>query len=192
MTLTFHPVTLDRWPDLERLFSASTEEGEGNPARCWCMEWRRPRAEWEAGQGEGNRAVMKALIESGHVPGILAYEGSEAVAWCSIAPRAQTTTLKERGSFRSFENPDIWTVLCFYISDAARGQGLTVELLRAAVEHARAAGAKVIEGYPVDPEAMPDFAMSRFMGFVSAFRRAGFVEVARRPDGRPVMRYAIV
>jgi GNAT superfamily N-acetyltransferase len=186
-----HPVTLDRWPDLEALFSGSTEAGSGNPARCWCMEWRRPRAEWEAGQGEGNRAAMKALIEAGQVPGILAYEGSEPVAWCSVAPRAQTTTLRERGSFRDFENPEIWTVLCFYIRNDFQGRGLTVELLRAAVDYAREHGAKLVEGYPVDPEAMPDFAMSRFMGFVSAFRQAGFVEVARRPGGRPVMRYAI-
>jgi GNAT superfamily N-acetyltransferase len=191
MTLTFCAVTPDRWPDLEALFSRSAEEGEGNPASCWCMEWRRPRADWEAGQGEGNRQAMQALIESGEVPGILAYEDDEPVAWCSIAPRPQTTTLKERGAFRDFENPAIWTVLCFYISDALRSRGVTVELLRAAVERARAGGAKLVEGYPVDQKTMPDFAMSRFMGFVSAFRQAGFVEVARLPGGRPVMRYSV-
>jgi GNAT superfamily N-acetyltransferase len=134
---------------------------------------------------------MQALIESGDVPGILAYDGGEPVAWCSISPRAQATTLKERGAFRDFENPAIWTVLCFYISDGLRGRGVTVELLHAAVEHAHAGGAALVEGYPVDPKTMPDFAMSRFMGFVSAFRQAGFVEVARLPDGRPVMRYDI-
>ena len=33
--LSFHEVTPDRWPDLERLFSA-----KGGPAYCWCMPFR--------------------------------------------------------------------------------------------------------------------------------------------------------
>jgi len=52
-------------------------------------------------------------------------------------------------------------------------------------------GAVVIEGYPVDPRkgTMPDaFAWT---GLVSAFRRAGFDEMARRSATRPIMRLKV-
>ncbi|HEU4759635.1 MAG TPA: hypothetical protein VFT91_06595, partial [Dehalococcoidia bacterium] len=72
--IEFHPVTRERWPDLDRLFAASAAEDLGNPSRCWCMEWRlASHAQWVEQAGEGNRRAMKAHIESGEVPGILAY-----------------------------------------------------------------------------------------------------------------------
>lgn len=193
--LAFHPVTPDRWPDLDRLFSASRSTQEGEPAVCWCMEWRRPRAEWEAGRGEGNRRAMQAFIEGGQVPGLLAYAGDEVVAWCSVAPRPQLVGLREIGRFRRFENPDIWTVSCFYIRDDFRGQGLMAKLLAAGIEYAKANGARVIEGYPAD-EATDDSSYGSFVsvywGRASVFRELGFVEVARAPrDNRPVMRYYV-
>lgn len=150
---SYHPVTPDRWPDLEGLFSAAGETGQGSPARCWCMEIRRPLDEWRAQQGGGNRRAMKMLVESGQVPGILAYADGEPVAWCSIAPRPQFVGLKEIGQFRRFDNPDVWTVSCFYVRDDFQGHGLMEKLLRAAVERATAHGAKVVEGYPVDPQS---------------------------------------
>ncbi len=155
MNLTFHPVTLDRWPDLDRLFSASAETGSGNPARCWCMEWRLPRAQWEAQKDEGNRRAMKGLVEAGGIPGILAYAEGEPAGWCSISPGAQLSSLRERGSFSDFDNPAVWTVICFYVRDDFQGKGLMSALLGAAIDYARGRGAKAVEGYPVDPEASP-------------------------------------
>ena len=40
--LAFHPVTQDRWPDMEQLF-----ESRGGPHPCWCMVWRDNNAEYE-------------------------------------------------------------------------------------------------------------------------------------------------
>lgn len=76
----------------------------------------------------------------------------------------------------------------FLIKRAHRRSGLTALLLRAAVEYARTQGAKIIEGYPIDSrKGMPDaFAWT---GLVSAFRKAGFKEVARRSATTPIMRY---
>jgi hypothetical protein len=50
-------------------------------------------------------------------------------------------------------------------------------------------GAKIIEGYPVEPRkgAVPD--VFAYTGLPSAFRKAGFVEVLRRSRTRPIMRY---
>jgi hypothetical protein len=59
------------------------------------------------------------------------------------------------------------------------------------VEYCRKQGAKIIEGYPIDPKKpnMPD--VFAYTGFVSAFRSAGFKEVARRSETRPIMRYEL-
>jgi hypothetical protein len=79
---TFKPLTLMEWRDFELLF-----EEHGPQNGCWCMYWRTSRAECQKGFGDGNKHAFKAIIESGKVPGILAYRQGKAIAWCSIAPR---------------------------------------------------------------------------------------------------------
>ena len=78
----------------------------------------------------------------------------------------------------------MWSLACFFIKRPYRGRGLTRRLIEAAVEHARANGAAVVEAYPVDPGA-PSY---RFMGFVPVFAEAGFCEVGRAGSRRHVMR----
>jgi GNAT superfamily N-acetyltransferase len=154
------------------------------------MEWRRPRDEWEANRGEGNRQAMRALIDAGTVPGILAYDGDEPVGWCSISPRAQHRGLEAVGSYRNFANPDVWLVSCFYISHAARGRGMMACLLDEATSYAKQHGAKVVEAYPGD-DSVEGPGPGLYLGSVGTFSRAGFVEVARGVYNRPVMRYYV-
>jgi hypothetical protein len=64
-------------------------------------------------------------------------------------------------------------------------------LLSAAVEYVRKQEGKIVEGYAVEPkkEKTPDaFA---FHGLAAAYRKAGFNEVIRRSETRPIMRYFI-
>jgi hypothetical protein len=65
-------------------------------------------------------------------------------------------------------------------------------MIRAAVAHARANAATTIEGYPHEPGAERMAAAFAWTGFASAFRAAGFEEVARRSPKRPIMRRALV
>ena len=82
LPLSFFAATKDRWKDLEKLFGE-----RGACAGCWCMVWRRPRKDYEAGKGVGNKRAFKKLVTSGEVPGILAYDGDKPIGWCSVAPR---------------------------------------------------------------------------------------------------------
>ena len=181
----FHPLTSDRWRDFETLF------GPKGCGGCWCMWWRLTRSEFERQKGEDNRQAMKALVESGEVPGILAYAEGEPVGWCSVAPREAFGALQRSRILKPVDEQPVWSVVCFFIAKAHRRKGLTVELLKAAVDYAAAHGAKVVEGYPVEPKKAdaPDAFM--YTGIASAFRRAGFVEVARRSETRPIMRRVI-
>jgi GNAT superfamily N-acetyltransferase len=69
-----------------------------------------------------------------------------------------------------------------------RRRGVTVALLEAAARHAAGRGARVLEGYPVDPKAGRTADTFAYHGLASAFRGAGFTEVARRSETRPIMR----
>jgi GNAT superfamily N-acetyltransferase len=182
----FHPVTRDRWPDLERLFSASAGEELGNPSRCWCMEGRlASHAEWEASAGEPNKRAMQRLVESGEAPGILAYISSVPAGWCSVAPRPTHPGLRAAGTFRRFDDPGVWTVLCFFVPESRRGRGLMHGLLQAAVRYATERGARTIEGYPFEAAYADDGAS----GTIEGFARAGFAEAARISKHQALMRY---
>lgn len=182
----FHPVTPDRWEDFETLFGP-----RGACGGCWCMWWRLRRSTYDAQKGEGNRLVMKAIIESGEIPGLLAYDSGEPVGWCSVAPRETFPVLGRSRILKPVDDRPVWSVVCFFIGKEHRRQGLSVGLLQAAVDYAQENGAEIIEGYPVEPKdgSSPD--VFAFTGVARAFRLAGFVEVLRRSPTRPIMRYYI-
>ena len=82
----------------------------------------------------------------------------------------------------------VWSVVCLFVLKGHRRRGISRRLLEAAARHAKKQGARIIEGYPVEPkkDVMPDaFAWT---GIASAYRSAGFTEVARRSETRPIMR----
>jgi GNAT superfamily N-acetyltransferase len=184
--LEFHPVTADRWRDLEKLFGE-----RGACGGCWCMWWRLKRSEFDRQKGQGNKKALKKIVNSGQIPGILAYADGEPIGWCAMAPRENFLALERSRVLKQVDDEPVWSVVCFFIAKPFRRQGVTSELLAAAVEYAREHGAKIVEGYPVEPkqEHIPDaFA---YTGIASIFREAGFVEIVRRSETRPIMRYRI-
>lgn len=183
--LEFHQVTPDRWEDLEVLFGP-----RGACAGCWCMWWRLPRSQFNKQVGEQNRRALQQIVESGEVPGILAYSGGEPAGWCCVAPREAFPALERSRILKRVDDKPIWSVVCFFVAKRHRRQGITVRLLQAAVEFARENGASIVEGYPSEAEKDVPAAFV-YTGLASAFRQAGFKEVLRRSPKRPIMRYTI-
>jgi len=134
--------------------------------------------------GASRRAQMRSRVEAGVPVGVLGYADSEPVAWCSIAPRGTYRNL-DRSAAGADER--VWSLVCLFLKRRYRGQGYTAQLIAAAVEHARSAGASHIEAYPVDPDS-PSF---RYGGFVETYARIGFREVGTLGLRRHVMRLAI-
>lgn len=178
MELTFKAVDANHWRDFERLF-----EGRGGPKSCWCMLWRANSVEVKHTDGASRKAAISARVHTGTPIGLLAYLGSDPVAWCSIAPRASYRRLVSNGS----SDDGVWSIACFYVVRRLRGESLCKQVLAAAVRHARENGAKVVEAYPVEPDS-PSY---RFMGFVPMFEEAGFREVGREGTRRHVVRYNV-
>jgi len=183
MKLNFHPLTPARWADFEKLFGKN-----GACAGCWCMWSRLTAAEYRQGQGARNKKAMRALVNSGEIPGILAYAGREAVGWCSVAPREAFPRLEHSRTLKRLDDKPVWSVTCFFVRKDYRDKGMTVALLEAASRYAKSKGGRIVEGYPVDwgDKRWPD--AWAWTGFVGAFRRAGFTEVARPAKARPILR----
>lgn len=177
-----HPLTPDCWADLERLFGS-----RGACAGCWCMWWRLPAATWRARRGAGNRRAFREVVRRGPPPGLLAYAGGEPVGWCALAPRAAYVRPATSRTLQPVDERPVWSVVCFFVVRAWRGRGVSRALIEAAKDFARAGGAGCLEGYPVEPARRQADAFV-FTGLASAFRRAGFVEVARRSPTRLIMR----
>ena len=184
--LLFAPLTPDRWPDLESLFGP-----KGACGGCWCMYWRLTRKAFEAQKGEINRLALRTMVEQGVTTGILAYIEDKAVGWCGMATREQLPTLGRSKILRPVDDLPVWSINCFYISRLFRKRGITINLIEAAVAYAHHEGAAVIEAYPIEPKGnkVPD--VFAYTGLLSAFIQAGFKEVVRRSDTRPIVRYFV-
>jgi GNAT superfamily N-acetyltransferase len=183
LNLDFQPLTPERWPDLESLFGT-----RGACGGCWCMWWKLPRAAFEQGKGDGNRKALKKIVAAGTVPGILAYHEGVPVGWCAVEPRAHYQRFDKSRVLKPVDDTPVWAVTCFFVAKPYRGRGIMTRLLQAAKDHARRHGATLLEGYPVEPSKgrLPDPFV--YTGLPSAYRAAGFVEVARRSPTRPIMR----
>lgn len=155
------------------------------------MWWRMKRSEFEEFKGDGNKQMMKNLVKSGEIPGIIAYYNSQPVGWCSLAPRERFSALERSRILKRIDKKPVWSIVCFFIAKPYRKIGLTKELLNFAIRYCAEQGAEIIEGYPVQPKKsnMPD--VFAWTGFVSAFQKAGFKEAVRRSKTRPIMRYEI-
>jgi GNAT superfamily N-acetyltransferase len=184
--LECHPATGARWNDLVALFGS-----RGACAGCWCMWPRRTRAAFERGKGAGNRRALKRLVDSGAPPGVLAYADGDPVGWCAVAPREACVRLAGSRILAPVDGQPVWSVVCFFIARGFRRRGLSVRLLREAVRFAAARGARVVEGYPFDLRRGPLPDAFVWHGLASTFRKAGFLEVARRSPTRPIMRRVI-
>jgi GNAT superfamily N-acetyltransferase len=181
-SLEFHPLTFERWGELERLFGK-----HGACGGCWCMWWRQTRAEFSRQHGEANRIALRRIVESGVVPGILAYSDAEPVGWCAVEPRESYPTLDRSRTLARVDSEPVWSIPCFYIARHFRGKGLMPGLLTAAVDWAASHGARTVEAYPVEP-GNKSAGSALYTGVVPVFRRAGFLEVCRRSKRQPIMR----
>lgn len=185
-TLKVLPLTLERWEDFEQLFGP-----RGACAGCWCMFWRLSRAVFDQQKGEGNKEAMKRLVSAGVIPGLLGYQGNNVVAWCSVAPRPEYPALKRSRNLQPVDDEQVWSISCLFVAKGNRKQGLSVALLQSVIEHVRQQGGRIVEGYPVEPKAGEMPAAFVWTGLASAFLQAGFREVARRSETRPIMRYVL-
>ena len=103
-----------------------------------------------------------------------------------LTPRDDLPWLDRTWRLKRVDDLPVWSISCFYIRIGYRRQGVTAELITAALETAKQAGAPAVEAYPLDASLTPSASGT---GYLSTFRRAGFEIVARHTPPRPIVRY---
>ncbi len=179
--MRIEPATADRFDDVATLLNPS-----GRDQACWCMHWRLPPNE-DASRRED---YLRELATKEPAPGLLAYldeedvpgEAGTVVGWLGLAPKSASRTLQRSRVLPPGEPetwPTTWAIMCFTVRPGHRRRGVARALLDGAVEYAREHGARVLEGFPVEPEPGRRVPVSAaFVGTVGLFEQAGFERVA--------------
>ncbi len=191
MSTTIVPLAPELWPDFEDLFGK-----QGACYGCWCTHFRLAPAARRESSRERNKDHIKARIEAGPPPGLLAMEDGMAVGWMQIGPRADVPEWNNKGRGSApidpadASDPAIWAISCFFIGAKARGRGITHRLVEGGVDFARANGARLVEACPIDL-SRDSRSIGLFVGSSRVFERAGFERLVERKAGRPLMRLAL-
>jgi ribosomal protein S18 acetylase RimI-like enzyme len=177
--LDVRPLTPARFDDLASLFSQG-----GDPKWCWCMYFRVRGLDWSNATPDRNRNGLQELARRRPAPGLVAYRGGNAVGWVSLGPRESYERLEHSQVLAPVDDTPVWSIVCFVVAPTARRAGVASALLDAAVAHARAEGARVLEAYPLDTAGGRVSSASAYHGTLTMFQRAGFQVVATRQFNR--------
>lgn len=131
------------------------------------------------GESQRRRVAMTRLARRRRAPGLLAYEDGEVVGWVAVAPRGELCRVDRSRATPRVDDVDVWVLPCVTVAKNARGRGVALALIDAAVDHAARHGAPAVEAYARAGRARVHDDLA-FFGTEPLFRRAGF-RVIRGP-----------
>ena len=191
-TITIKPATAARFDDAQHALT-----GGGDGASCQCQWWTLTNAQFQKTSRDERMALLTDEIAAGPPPALIAYVDGEAAGWIRVGPRTRQPRLERTKAIAPYteepwDEPSVWAVSCFVVRREHRGKGLNARLLDAAVDYARAGGARVLEAYPLDPTTGAKKPVNDlYRGVVSTFEKAGFREVARPKPDRAIVALAL-
>jgi GNAT superfamily N-acetyltransferase len=173
----------------------------GEAAGCWCQRYKlKPREAFKHFPPAVRAERLRRQTNCGHADasttsGLVAYLDGEPVGWCAVEPRTAYDGLlrvyRVPWLDRTEDKADdgVWAVTCLLARAGYRRRGISRALARAAVDFARARGARALEGYPMITEPGQEITWGELhVGSRSVFAAAGFAEVSRPTPRRVVMR----
>jgi GNAT superfamily N-acetyltransferase len=182
--------------DLEAVFGT-----RGTAAICQCQRFKlAPRESFGSFPMEERALRLRAQTNCGEVEadttsGLVAYLGELPAGWCAVEPRTAYEGLLRvyrvpwQGRDEDKSDASVWAVTCILARAGHRRQGIGYALVQAAVDFARARGARALEGYPMVTEPGADVTWGEILvGNRSMFAAAGMTEVSRPSHRRAVMR----
>jgi len=190
------------WSDLQAVF------GDRDSGRCNCQRFKTRGWFWEQATDEQRRANLRDQANCDDptattTTGLVAYlpasgesgERDEPVGWVAVEPRTEyprllglPTVWKGRPA-EDKQDDSVWSVTCFVVRKGYRKRGITYALAAAAVEYAKANGARALEGYAMLTQPGKEITWGELhVGARQVFAEAGFTEVSRPSVRRAVMR----
>ena len=182
------------WDDLQAVFGP-----RGYAARCQCQKFKIRHGQWRSVSAAERTARLREQIGCGRrkgrgTSGLVAYLDGEPVGWCAVEPRTAYPRLLDSpvpwaGRDEDPGDDGVWAVTCFVTRAGFRRRGVSYALARAAVDYARARGARALEGYAMITKPGQEIAWGElYVGSRSIFAAAGLAEVSRPTPRRVVMR----
>lgn len=178
------PLSKKNWSQFEKLFGE-----RGACGGCWCMSFRLKKSVFEKQKGEGNKRAMKKLVSSGQPTGLLGIYKKETIGWLALAPREDFVKLENSRVHKRIDDRPVWSIPCFFIAKEFRRKGMSIALLKGAIQYAKKQKIKALEAYPTIPYSAKMPAAFAWIGILSSFEKSGFEIVDRTSKSRPMVRY---
>lgn len=189
---TWRPANAASTDDVEAIF------GAGGARRCRCQALKVPGWIWrDSTQEEREAALLEqtACGTDGPTSGLVGYVDGEAAGWVAVEPRENYPRIWSRRQPWMRMDPEmegVWSVTCFVVARGHRRSGLTYELAAATVEYGQQVGARVLEGYPMDPPPGKTVIWDEAsVGLLHVFVEAGYAVVASPTLRRRVVRHGL-
>ena len=194
--LSIVPANEASFDDLKAIFGT-----RGEAAICWCQRYKlKPREAFKHWPSEVRAERLRRETHCGNrraktTSGLVAYLDREPVGWCAVEPRSNYEGLARvyrvpwQGRDEDKSDASVWAVTCVFVRAGYRRRGVSYSLARAAVEYARARGARALEAYPMITQAGEEITWGELhVGSRGIFAEAGFKEVSHPTPRRVVMR----
>ena len=179
--------------DLQQVFGT-----RGAGYRCQCQRYKlAPKESFGSVPVEDRAFRLRQQTDCGHpdsgeTSGLVAYLGDEPVGWCAVEPRPAYVGLTRvfrvpwEGRDEDRTDETVWAVTCLFTRAGFRKRGVSRALAKAAVDHARAGGARALEAYPITTTTVIQDELH--VGTVATFAAAGLTQVSQPTPRRVVMR----
>jgi hypothetical protein len=175
--------------DVETVFETS------GARKCRCQALKVAGWIWrDTTQEERDAALLEqtACGTAGPTSGLIGYVDGEAAGWVAVEPRENYPRIWSRKQPWMRMDPElegVWSVTCFVVRTGFRKSGLTYELATATVEYGEQVGARVLEGYPIEPAPGKTVIWDEAsVGLLQTFLAAGYEVTAAPTQRRRVVR----
>ncbi|MFN8196509.1 MAG: hypothetical protein U0R80_19745 [Nocardioidaceae bacterium] len=188
---TWLPANRATRADVDAVFDSS------GARKCRCQAYRVPGWIWrDTTQEQRDAALVEqtACGTEGPTTGLIGFVDGEPAGWVAVDKRESYPRLWSRKQPWMRMDPElegVWSVTCFVVRKGWRQAGLTYELATATVEYGAQVGARVLEGYPIEPPPGKTVIWDEAsVGLLQVFLEAGYEVVASPTLRRRVVRRA--
>lgn len=155
---------INNWNDFVSLMQTDAQCSE-----CWCLNHRAPSG---CPTGTDAKEKMKVLTAEQRVHGLLAYQNNDCIGWVAVDPMSELIGHDLQLTGKDKE----WSIHCLFVRDGFRGQGISTQLIQAAVKYAKEKGATLVSAFPIPHENRTQFPVNEaeFSGRFSTYQKLGF------------------
>lgn len=186
---TWRPANEACAADVEAVFAT------GGAHKCRCQALKVEGWIWHDSTQEEREADLREQTgcgTAGPTSGLIGYVDGEPAGWVAIEPRENYWRIWHRKQPWMRMDPElegVWSVTCFVVRKGWRREGLTYELAQASIEYGERVGARVLEGYPIEPAPGKTVIWDEAsVGLLKVFLEAGYEVYASPTLRRRVVR----